>query len=869
MKIFRLGQNLALGCGLIISMVCLIGLISIWMIHGLKMHITAVSMEAIPASQKSQSIITNLIRSEIHRRAFIYNAKRDQYTECVSFLESAKNQLQKRAKQQKQEESISRINKDLGKYEETIAAIETIHQKRDMVLKELDQASSQFLDNSQLCLKQQVESLETEMAAGLNYNRLSERLKTISRIYKLIEIGNQLSIAFYKTQTLKDDLYSKETLSQFDQIETIISDINSFARLKETLLCLSQMKTAIANYKSVISRFLRDFNQLMQIEFQGEKLLYDSVARLAPPKNGKGHPIETELQSAISHATTLMIWIIFSCILISGLFIIPIIIYRREMDQQFNHMCRYLDHIQRFDDSIQIPVTQDDSLRRLILQIQDMAHMCVQYGLSLKQLPIPIIQMNANKILTYINDAAALFAGVQVENAIGMKCSSIFKSENCQTDQCPCYLTLREDRDVSFESRVNTSSRKNIPIRYIGIPIRKNDSNTEVLICMIDQTVLYGVVDELRGIIHELMNSSEKLSNNSNEMTNSMSIMINQTDHLNQSADKISNHVDTVASSVDHTSISVANIASITNKMSETYKHLVQMVRKTSENVSDMARSGEEMSKKVSDVAAAIEETTASLGEVSKSTTKASDISREANEQTKGINTKMDSLVAASKQIGKVIAVIKDIADQTNMLALNAAIEAAGAGEAGKGFAVVAGEVKELAKQSADATDEIASQIENIQKSTHDAVEVIKKVNAIINEISEINNTIASAVMEQTSTAVTISKTIAETAHESRTVANRAADSSKLAQDITKSTAEASETADEVAKQLGKLAKESRDISISTSDVAKGMTEMSKNIQVISTSARETEKRSHKILQATEEVNQTANHVKDISHKFI
>src|ERR1022692_3793657 len=125
----------------------------------------------------------------------------------------------------------------------------------------------------------------------------------------------------------------------------------------------------------------------------------------------------------------------------------------------------------------------------------------------------------------------------------------------------------------------------------------------------------------------------------------------------------------------------------------------------------------------------------------------------------------------SSAEIGQVIKVITSIAQQTNLLALNATIEAARAGEAGKGFAVVANEVKELAKETAKATEDISLKIEAIQTDTKGAVDAIAEISAIINQINDLQNTIASAVEEQSATTNEIGRNIAEASKGSTEIA--------------------------------------------------------------------------------------------------
>ena len=169
-------------------------------------------------------------------------------------------------------------------------------------------------------------------------------------------------------------------------------------------------------------------------------------------------------------------------------------------------------------------------------------------------------------------------------------------------------------------------------------------------------------------------------------------------------------------------------------------------------------------SKNVSSVAAAAEEMQASIREISKNANDSARVAKNAVGVAEATNDTMKKLGASSHEIGNVIKVINSIAQQTNLLALNATIEAARAGEAGKGFAVVANEVKELAKQTAKATEEIGQKIEAIQNDTKGAVSAIEEISAIINQINDISNSIASAVEEQTVTTNEIGRSVTEAA---------------------------------------------------------------------------------------------------------
>lgn len=242
------------------------------------------------------------------------------------------------------------------------------------------------------------------------------------------------------------------------------------------------------------------------------------------------------------------------------------------------------------------------------------------------------------------------------------------------------------------------------------------------------------------------------------------------------------NHLDTSSTELSSVSNALASGANDATGQSST---VAAAAEEMSVNMSNIARSTEEVSKNVQSAAGSVEQMNTSIGEVAENAERAATVAGNAATLVKLSDKKIEDLGSAADEIGKVIQVIQDIAEQTNLLALNATIEAARAGEAGKGFAVVATEVKELAKQTAAATDDIRCRIEGIQGSTGDAVHAIREISDVIGNVNEVSRTIAAAVEEQRIMSKQISDTVGQTAVAAETVANGVSESAIASEEIT------------------------------------------------------------------------------------
>jgi methyl-accepting chemotaxis protein len=212
-------------------------------------------------------------------------------------------------------------------------------------------------------------------------------------------------------------------------------------------------------------------------------------------------------------------------------------------------------------------------------------------------------------------------------------------------------------------------------------------------------------------------------------------------------------------------------LASSSEVLSAVSHQMSSNAEETSAQSNVVSAAAEQVTKNLQAVAIATEEMTASIKEIAKNAHQAAKVVMEAVQSAETTNATVTKLGQSSAEIGQVIKVITSIAQQTNLLALNATIEAARAGVAGKGFAVVANAVKELAKETAKATEDITQKIEVIQGDTQGAVEAIGRISQVIKQINDVSNTIASAVEEQTATTKEIARNVSEAARGGQQVA--------------------------------------------------------------------------------------------------
>lgn len=284
-------------------------------------------------------------------------------------------------------------------------------------------------------------------------------------------------------------------------------------------------------------------------------------------------------------------------------------------------------------------------------------------------------------------------------------------------------------------------------------------------------------IEKLQGIIGQISDNTHAIDASANDLTSTAGKLSANSENTSRRAD---------------------NVAAATEEMTT--------------NLNNVAAAMEQSTTNTSMVAAAAEEMTTTIGEIAGNAEKAHTISLSAVEKALSTTAKMAELGRAAQAIGKVTEAINEISDQTNLLALNATIEAARAGDAGKGFAVVANEIKELAKQTATATESIKAQIREMQETTSTTVQEIQQISEVINSINEIVAVISTAVGEQSSATQEIANNIAQASQGMGEVNENVSQSSVVATSITKDISTVNIASNEISEGSNQVQKSAEDL---------------------------------------------------------
>lgn len=311
-------------------------------------------------------------------------------------------------------------------------------------------------------------------------------------------------------------------------------------------------------------------------------------------------------------------------------------------------------------------------------------------------------------------------------------------------------------------------------------------------------------VDMLRDISEGEGDLTKRLDASSSDEIGDMATYFNRfIERLQKIIGQIADNTRSIDTSANGLTVTAGRLSASSQDTSQRAENVAVATEEMTTNLNNVAAAMEQSTTNTSMVATAAEEMTATIGEIANNAQKAHTISLAAVEQAISTSAKMAELGKAGQAIGKVTEAINEISEQTNLLALNATIEAARAGDAGKGFAVVANEIKELAKQTAAATQSIKQQIWDMQETTATTVQEIKQITEIINSINEVVTGISSAVNEQSSATQEIASNIAQASEGMGEVNENVSQSSTVASSIAKDIATVDTSAKEIAANSG------------------------------------------------------------------
>ena len=280
----------------------------------------------------------------------------------------------------------------------------------------------------------------------------------------------------------------------------------------------------------------------------------------------------------------------------------------------------------------------------------------------------------------------------------------------------------------------------------------------KIIVAPIKQSVLFAEQVAQGDLTRQLSIGQEDevgdLGNAMNRMVSSLGKMFSGFSEKSDSISAFSTELSAISEQMSANSQQIAGNCS----------HILGMAEQTADGMTTTAAATEQTTISVQAIVSASEEMSATIAEISGNMAKGNRTTARAVDAAKEVSNKIENLNKAANVISQITETIADISDQTNLLALNATIEAARAGDAGKGFTVVAAEIKELARQTAQATDEISEKIAGIQSTTQESVTSITSIVDVINDINQIVSTVASAIEEQTSTTKEISSNVSQAA---------------------------------------------------------------------------------------------------------
>lgn len=382
------------------------------------------------------------------------------------------------------------------------------------------------------------------------------------------------------------------------------------------------------------------------------------------------------------------------------------------------------------------------------------------------------------------------------------------------------------------------------------------------------QDKLVEMVREIAGNAQQLNDSASGLSLVSDRMRQSVAQVGAESEAASGHVASSSRNIQSIAAGIEESSANATQVATAAEQVSSNLVTVSAAIEEISSSMLGVAHTVEETATSVHSVSVAIEELSTSLHEVSSNTEQASSTAQEASRSADSTANAMGKLGKSAEEIGKVVDLIAGIAAQTNLLALNATIEAASAGEAGKGFAVVASEVKELAKQTSRATEEIRGQVEIMQNDTRAAVQAIMAIVEIIGGINSAFAGIARSVLEQNTTLNEIARNVGQAARGAEEMSRTVQDAAGGATEVARSAQEATLGVGEITRSINELAAGANEIAGSAAGASEGMGAVLSAVGGVSRAASEAEESANVVSASAGELSGLAARLKTLVGQF-
>ena len=377
--------------------------------------------------------------------------------------------------------------------------------------------------------------------------------------------------------------------------------------------------------------------------------------------------------------------------------------------------------------------------------------------------------------------------------------------------------------------------------------------------------LLKSTAGNMSGVSNEMAESSVKTSEKTSETSGQAKNMSNSFKEMNSDILSVEEYISKVTSNVVGMNDIVNNLAAASQETSAEVENSSQMVDEMTQRINSSADSAMNVKDSINEVVASVKEINNSLTQVSKNCNISLSITQDARNKAHETNEVINELNSTSKNIYKILNSITHIADRTNILALNAAIEAVGAGEAGKGFGVVANEVKMLAMQTGNSTNEIRNLIDSMTGKMEKAVEAVARINSVIDKINETTEFIASAVTEQSTTTNEISISAVKAAERLENITLDIEEISQKAKSAVGSFDESAKAVNTIAASVSQLsissfeiAKDSENSLFKTKNVFRKIENLSEQVECISKAMEEIEFSSGKVASGADETNAVA-----------